>query len=106
MMEEVGFEPTHVTSFEVRSVSNQVVSQEVFGTQPRERKIMHIGRQGATSPGSCSIQCYPRFLVGCLWRWRLGRPAISAFCRDLIKNNPYAFRISQDYTTRVKRKND
>ena len=37
-----------------RSFINQVVSQEVFGTQPRERKIMHIGRQGATSPGSCT----------------------------------------------------
>jgi hypothetical protein len=27
--------------------------QIVFGTQPRERKIMHIGRQDCTSPGSC-----------------------------------------------------
>ena len=36
-----------------RSFINQVVSQEVFGTQPRERKIMHIGRQDYTSPDSC-----------------------------------------------------
>ena len=36
-----------------RSFINQVVSQEVFGTQPRERKIMHIGRQDCTSPVSC-----------------------------------------------------
>ena len=27
--------------------------QIVFGTQPRERKIMHIGRQDCTSPVSC-----------------------------------------------------
>ena len=31
----------------------QMVSQIVFGTQPRERKIMHIGRQDCTSPVSC-----------------------------------------------------
>ena len=30
--------------------------QIVFGTQPRERKIMHIGRQGSTRSGSCSFQ--------------------------------------------------
>jgi hypothetical protein len=76
--------------------------QKVFGTRLRGRKIMLIGRQGSTRSGSCSIQFFPRFLVGYLWRWRPGRPAISVFCRDLIKKNPYAFRISQDYTTRVK----
>ena len=76
--------------------------QKVFGTRLRGRKIMLIGRQGSTRSGSCSIQFFSRFLVGYLWRWRPGRPAISALCRDLIKKNPYAFRISQDYTTRVK----
>ena len=78
------------------------VLQEVFGTRPRGRKIMLIGRQGYTSSGSCSIQFFPRFLVDYLWRWRPGRPAISALCRDLIKNNPMSSRISQDCTTRVK----
>ena len=76
-------------------------SQNVFGLCQRGRKIMLIGRQSSTRSGSCSIQFFPRFLVGYLWRWR---PAISALCRDLIKKNPYAFRISQDYTRMIKKR--
>ena len=36
-----------------RNFINQMVSQIVFGTRPRERKIIHIGRQNYTSPVSC-----------------------------------------------------
>ena len=60
--------------------------QKVFGTRLRGRKIMLIGRQGSTRSGSCSIQFFPRFLVGYLWRWR---PAISAHCRIFLKTKSF-----------------
>ena len=80
-------------------------SQNVFGRWQRGRKIMVDGRQDYTSPGSCSFQpgqLQPAVLCLALGAFAMVKIAHAALCRDLIKVNPVTFKISQDYTTRVK----
>jgi len=85
-------------------------SQKVFGTRPRGRKIMVNGRQDYTSPGSCSLQPVYAACRNIQEPYGLAdsprHTDDSAGCRDLIKGNPVTFKISQNCTRRIKRKNE
>ena len=69
-------------------------SQKVFRSCPRGRKMMVIGRQDYTSPGSCSFQpdqLQPAVLCLAPGAFVMMKITHAALCRDLIKNNPYSF---------------
>jgi len=67
-------------------------SQKVFGLCQRGRKIMVIGRQDYTSPGSCSLQSVYAVCRNIQEPYGLvdspSHIVNSAGCRDLIKDSP------------------